>query len=106
MLVGVNEDATFKCQVTGEPMPEVQWLFNGVPIDDDEHHKATYVNEDDTHRLVIVQTTPVDSGKYTVVAKNDFGKSICTAELLVERKLIILNIITHIFSLFNILFRM
>lgn len=27
-----GEDVTIRCEVTGQPLPKVDWLFNGIPL--------------------------------------------------------------------------
>lgn len=59
------------------------WEFDGVPITD-EKYEISYNPEEDMHYLTILDSDFPDSGKYSAVATNDFGKATCTAEMLVE----------------------
>ncbi|KAM5280233.1 titin isoform 2-T2 [Ctenodactylus gundi] len=78
-----GQTARFDLKVVGRPMPETYWFHNGQQIVNDYTHKVV-VKEDGTQSLIIVPTTPGDSGEWTVVAQNRAGKSSISVTLTVE----------------------
>lgn len=54
--------------VTGEPKPEIEWLKNGIILD--ETDRVILNNKGSTYQLMIKETTSDDAGNYTAVAKN------------------------------------
>ena len=83
-LVEVNEGDTtvFTCSATGIPAPEITWLKEGRPFDQDYDSRVTLntpnITEPNTiadlylvHRtLTLIDTKDADSGNYTCVAEN------------------------------------
>ena len=82
--VQVKEGTTaeFTCQVSGEPTPDLTWLFKGVEVKPEGRYTITYKNN--LHVLQVKEVKPEDVGEYTVTAKNPFGEATCTANLEVE----------------------
>ncbi|KAJ8687556.1 hypothetical protein QAD02_023350 [Eretmocerus hayati] len=69
--VRLGERATFRCRVTGDPMPKVKWMrdSNEVPMDG-EHYVMSGDNS-----LVISGVNSHDAGHYECVAHNDMGSA-------------------------------
>lgn len=76
--------ARFECVVKGEPVPTVTWLKDSTPVEEAEEFQIKF--EDGVSSLNIPDVYPEDAGKYTVVAKNELGTAMSTAELTVEGK--------------------
>ena len=76
--------ADFTCQVTGEPVPEVQFFYNGKELKDEGRYMI--FEEDDLHHLEVYEIVPEDEGRYVATATNLHGQAECTADLLVKRK--------------------
>ncbi|EYC08130.1 hypothetical protein Y032_0067g131 [Ancylostoma ceylanicum] len=66
-------DAILQSHIVGNPKPRIYWLFNGAPIRmSGSRIQMTYRGSLAVLKLSMV--TPDDSGEYTVVAENAFGK--------------------------------
>ncbi|XP_047481488.1 obscurin-like isoform X2 [Penaeus chinensis] len=65
----------------GHPMPEVQWLKDGQPLNIDGTHYKQIVEPDGTVILQIDAATEGDMGEITCVAKNPEGDSQSSATL-------------------------
>ncbi|WKY10685.1 hypothetical protein Q1695_002781 [Nippostrongylus brasiliensis] len=66
-------DAILQSNIVGNPKPRIYWLFNGSPIRiSGPRIQMTYKGSLAVLKLTMV--TPEDSGEYTVVAENNFGK--------------------------------
>ena len=75
--------ARFECIVAGHPRPTVTWLKDDVLMEEgEEEFQITY--EEEVAALTIPDVYPEDKGRYTVVAKNELGTAMSTAELFVE----------------------
>lgn len=85
--MSAGETATFECQVEGNPRPTVTWFRHSTIIKTSERIQIFY-DEDNTAKLVIKETYPEDSGRYTVVAKNAIGSKSYTVDLNVDGKLL------------------
>ena len=77
--------AVLECVITGFPRPSVTWLKDDVLVEESEEFKILY-DEDNVCSLTIPDVYPEDAGRYTVVAKNELGSAMSTAELFVESK--------------------
>lgn len=76
-VVRVNEDAEFRCQVQGDPHPNVQWRRE----DGDLPNGRYEIHEDG---LYLRSVTLADVGFYTCVAENMVGKVESSASLTVR----------------------
>lgn len=76
--------AEFQCVIKGEPLPTVTWLKDNTEVEESEEFQVKF--EDGVSMLTIPDVYPEDAGKYTVVAKNELGTAMSTAELIVEGK--------------------
>ncbi|XP_066949349.1 LOW QUALITY PROTEIN: muscle M-line assembly protein unc-89-like [Macrobrachium rosenbergii] len=70
-------------QLGGYPVPEVQWLKDGKPIQIDGTHYKQIVEPDGTVILQIDKATEGDMGEITCVAKNPEGDVSSSAKLAV-----------------------
>jgi len=61
--------ALLQCMTSGSPRPTLTWLKDGVVLVPTLRHFFTA----DDQLLVIVQTTPTDTGNYTCVMTNVLG---------------------------------
>ena len=75
--------AVLECVITGFPRPTVTWLKDDVLVEESEEFKLLY-DQDNICSLTIPDVYPEDAGRYTVVAKNELGSAMSTAELFVE----------------------
>uniref|UniRef100_A0A1I7RN68 Immunoglobulin I-set domain protein n=1 Tax=Bursaphelenchus xylophilus TaxID=6326 RepID=A0A1I7RN68_BURXY len=74
-----NKTHQLKCVVTGVPVPTVKWLFNGNPIDPDNHREILY--EDGVAILRIHNVSSNDEGNYVCVATNPIGTEVSAGSL-------------------------
>nr|XP_027226590.1 obscurin-like [Penaeus vannamei] len=73
--------ARMEVKLGGYPMPEVQWLKDGQPLNIDGTHYKQIVEPDGTVILQIDAATEGDMGEITCVAKNPEGDSQSSATL-------------------------
>jgi len=68
-----GSEVHFTCNVSGSPVTQLQWFFNGVALG----HSAKYVINmtGGLSNLVITDVSPKDIGEYKVIAKNEQGES-------------------------------
>ncbi|ESO96633.1 hypothetical protein LOTGIDRAFT_143813, partial [Lottia gigantea] len=59
-----------ECPVSGNPVPEVQWLFNGAPVQNTDRVKV--VKND--LQLEISRAQVVDTARYSCIATNEAGE--------------------------------
>lgn len=70
-------------KVSGNPVPEVEWLFNNNPLQPDERIQQRYDGEN--IELTIKNANPdIDSGDYKCIASNPLGKTSHGARVIVE----------------------
>ena len=77
-----GEQARLECKIVGQPRPNVTWYHDEQMVYQSEEFKLFY-DEDNLCSLVIMDVYPEDAGKYTVVAKNEFGTAMSSCELIV-----------------------
>uniref|UniRef100_A0A8C5WLD1 Ig-like domain-containing protein n=1 Tax=Leptobrachium leishanense TaxID=445787 RepID=A0A8C5WLD1_9ANUR len=77
--VNEGQDVVFKCEITGDPSPEVEWFKDNVLISVSSHIKVS--RSKNVYTLEIQSAKERDTGKYTVSAKNYHGQSSATASL-------------------------
>ena len=78
--------ARFECSVRGNPIPVVTWFRESSMIEPSEEFEQIY-RADTLCSLTIKEVYPEDTGRYTVVAKNVAGVTMCAAELFVREGL-------------------
>uniref|UniRef100_A0A671YGZ7 Obscurin like cytoskeletal adaptor 1a n=1 Tax=Sparus aurata TaxID=8175 RepID=A0A671YGZ7_SPAAU len=74
--------ATLRCQIDGDPRPDVIWEHKSIQILSDGHYKLT--EEGKAYLLTITGVTPQDAGQYICKAKNSIGETYAAASLKVE----------------------
>ncbi|KAL2089466.1 hypothetical protein ACEWY4_014154 [Coilia grayii] len=64
-----RQNVTLACEVTGNPVPEITWLKDGLPLVSDRHHKVM------SHGrfLQIISAQVSDTGRYSCLATNSAG---------------------------------
>ncbi|XP_037939330.1 muscle M-line assembly protein unc-89 isoform X2 [Teleopsis dalmanni] len=72
----------FECEVKGSPEPMVEWLKDGISIQNNTDYKTSY--NKGVCRLIIEETFAADSANYTCRASNIVGTSTTTANLSVR----------------------
>uniref|UniRef100_A0A3P8SXV6 Ig-like domain-containing protein n=1 Tax=Amphiprion percula TaxID=161767 RepID=A0A3P8SXV6_AMPPE len=77
-------DGFFRYVVTGDPLPEVQWLKGSFHIQP-SGFCFTVNNPDGSGFINLKSVKQEHSGVYTCKASNQYGEASCTAELLVFR---------------------
>ncbi|TNN80847.1 Obscurin-like protein 1 [Liparis tanakae] len=75
-------DATLRCQIGGDPRPDVIWERKNVQISSDDRHQ---ISEDgNAYLLTIAGVTLRDAGQYICKAQNSVGETYAAASLKVE----------------------
>ncbi|KAK0423255.1 hypothetical protein QR680_008049 [Steinernema hermaphroditum] len=69
-----GDTLTLKCQVSGQPEPEVKWYRNGQELSKDDR-TSIRLAFDGTATLRIRDSKKSDAGEYHVVASNEAGSS-------------------------------
>ena len=93
----VGGNVTFRCQVRGDPAPEVTWLFNGRPLGAGSNGNSSYPEqvfiieeEEQSFRekwtnLSVYNVTEQDAGEYSCVARNSRGVASRNVSLLLPQ---------------------
>lgn len=90
-------NATFRCQVRGDPEPTISWLFNGKSIGNGSvnQDQVLLIEEEDgdvmTEKwttLSLMNVSDADAGEYTCVAKNLRGVAAANVSLLLPEVVI------------------
>lgn len=82
VVANSGSDATLKCQIGGDPRPDVIWERKNIQIVSDEHHKLS--EDGNAYLLTITGVTLQDAGQYICKAKNSIGETYAAACLKVE----------------------
>ncbi|XP_075038771.1 hemicentin-1 [Mixophyes fleayi] len=64
-----NSDVKLSCEATGNPVPQITWLKDGQPLQEDTHHQL----ENGGQHFQITRAMVSDTGRYTCVASNLAG---------------------------------
>ncbi|XP_064646398.1 twitchin-like isoform X5 [Lineus longissimus] len=75
---------SFECDVTGSPIPEVTWSFNGEKVKSAGNIKLSQDNE--RYGLSIVKASQKEIGEYSCTATNKVGTAKCAAQLIVKEQ--------------------
>ncbi|XP_069554256.1 obscurin-like protein 1a [Brachyistius frenatus] len=75
-------DATLKCQIGGDPRPDVIWERKNVQILSEGRYKLS--EEGKSYLLTITGVTQQDVGQYICKARNSIGETYAAASLKVE----------------------
>ena len=79
---------TFSCEVIGEPVPTISWLFNVVMINDTNKYEIPEcVNGTVVTSVLKIQNESYNVGTYTCKATNSLGRVRKSAVLAVKCKL-------------------
>ncbi|XP_072945606.1 hemicentin-2-like [Epargyreus clarus] len=73
--VKISDQVTLECKVTGNPLPEVRWMKDGLQI---VTNKKYNIFRDNTLRFM---ASLEDKGNYTCEARNDIGEASNTTTL-------------------------
>ena len=74
--------AILECSISGNPKPLITWFHECSVVEQSDDFMQFY-DEERLCSLVIKETYPEDTGRYTVVAKNSHGTVTCSADLVV-----------------------
>ncbi|XP_055727978.1 striated muscle preferentially expressed protein kinase-like, partial [Salvelinus fontinalis] len=80
--VHMGETPRLAVVVEGKPIPDILWFKDATLLCESSH--ITFVYDDNECSLVLLNTSPEDSGVYTCTAKNLAGSVSCKAELTVR----------------------
>lgn len=84
VVVRSGADATLKCQIGGDPQPDVVWERKNVPIFSEGRYSIS--QEGKAYFLHISNVCAEDSGQYICKAKNTVGETCAAATLKVEHE--------------------
>ena len=74
--------------MSGDPAPNIAWFHENRFVKPSEEFEQIHGDIDEAGCaaciLMIQEVYPEDAGKYTVVAKNQYGAATCSAELTVK----------------------
>ncbi|XP_068741513.1 hemicentin-1-like isoform X2 [Montipora capricornis] len=66
-----GRDLLLRCPAEGSPLPTISWLFNGNPVEISD----TFLVDDVTGDLKIIEMIPEEAGIYTCIARNIAGET-------------------------------
>lgn len=84
VLVKCGTDAILKCQIGGDPQPDVIWERKNEPVPPEGRYRIT--QEGKVYTLYISRVTVEDAGQYICKAKNNIGETYAAATLKVEEE--------------------
>ena len=76
----------FDVQVTGKPLPKVEWYHSNNLLQEDRWIKLRKDTKDNIHSLVIRSVTPERRGNYKCVISNPLDTISSSARLRIEGK--------------------
>uniref|UniRef100_A0A3Q2CXD4 Ig-like domain-containing protein n=1 Tax=Cyprinodon variegatus TaxID=28743 RepID=A0A3Q2CXD4_CYPVA len=79
-------DVTLRCQIGGDPPPDVIWEHKNFQIISEGRYKIS--EEGKTYLLNISRVTQEDAGQYICKARNSIGETYAAASLKVEGELL------------------
>ncbi|KAM9836161.1 obscurin-like protein 1a [Aulostomus maculatus] len=82
LLAQSGTDATLRCQIDGDPRPDVIWERKNIQILSEGRYKLS--EEGKAYLLTITGVTEQDAGQYICKAKNSIGETYAAASLKVE----------------------
>uniref|UniRef100_A0A8C1PXY6 Myosin light chain kinase, smooth muscle n=1 Tax=Cyprinus carpio TaxID=7962 RepID=A0A8C1PXY6_CYPCA len=82
--VAQGEKVTFRCQVSGSPVPTVSWMKDGAPLR--QRSGVSTRQEGSLHVLCLESAHITDTGQYGCTAANTRGKTAAHWSLTVKRK--------------------
>ncbi|RUS69061.1 hypothetical protein EGW08_023177, partial [Elysia chlorotica] len=84
-LLPVSRSKSITCPVSGKPEPNIEWFYNGNPIDTSQrpsNHKIS----DGGRRLLLLYIRNTDSGYYQCIASNKAGVAISITRIMLNIK--------------------
>ncbi|KAG7502030.1 obscurin 1 [Solea senegalensis] len=82
VLAQCGTDATLRCQIGGDPRPDVIWERKNVQIVSEGRYRLS--EEGKAYLLTITDVTPQDAGQYMCKARNSVGETYAAASLKVD----------------------
>ncbi|XP_057552207.1 myosin light chain kinase, smooth muscle isoform X3 [Hippopotamus amphibius kiboko] len=82
--VSEDQPVTFRCEVSGNPKPEVTWFLDGVPVRRRDGTIEVY-EAGRAHCLCLLRARVRDGGNYSCTATNVRGQVSCGWSLVVKR---------------------
>ncbi|XP_029355302.1 obscurin isoform X2 [Echeneis naucrates] len=82
-ITKLGQTIKLTCKVSGSPKPEVSWLKDGLPLEDDPHHIIT-ADRSGTCSLILDSLTAEDSGQYMCYATSSMGAAGTLAKVVVQ----------------------
>ena len=84
------QSATFLCNVTAQPRPEITWWRMGRQLVEQpgviKISNSTFGEREIVSNLTIIMADPSDAGRYACNATNAAGQDTAAAELIVHGK--------------------
>lgn len=78
--------ARFEAVVSGLPLPEIEWLKDGKPIEKSHRFQLDF---DENHSILTIMDAKLnDEGEYTCILSSKAGKDSCKVELLVNEAVV------------------
>ena len=92
-IVNEGDTASFSCQATGTPMPNISWYFNGVPVDKENTAKYNIMISEmllnsiaKSSTLAVINVESSDIGTYTCKAVSFASTDISSGVLSIKGK--------------------
>ncbi|EFO25223.1 hypothetical protein LOAG_03263 [Loa loa] len=82
--IAEGDELKWTVQVTGDPVPSITWMRNGLVIPHCDEVRLTDEGNG-IHSMVIVKVEMADSGQFTCLAENIAGEARSTADLVIRR---------------------
>uniref|UniRef100_A0A182M043 Ig-like domain-containing protein n=1 Tax=Anopheles culicifacies TaxID=139723 RepID=A0A182M043_9DIPT len=70
--ISYGQTAVFSCKASGDPRPEIVWLYEENPVRSDTDGRVTLLPDGS---LRIDEIVPADAGQYACIARNSLGES-------------------------------
>lgn len=84
ITVTEGESFELKAQVSGKPMPDIEWYKDDKVVEESKNVEMSA--KDNQFKLIVVNVTQKDTGKYKCVARSKAGVAEKTFEVIVECK--------------------
>ncbi|XP_075228866.1 zormin isoform X2 [Lycorma delicatula] len=85
VMARAGQKIKLECEISGEPTPQITWLFNGKQVKDTRDLKILYENGKAV--LIISEAFPKDAGTYSVRAVNMAGEVTGSCQVSVKGRL-------------------
>lgn len=85
VMVNPGEPIKLEIKVSGQPMPKVQWSFNGKEVKESADVKIT-ATQDGRHTLEIAKSTADWTGEIECKVTNEIGEKVSVANVAVVKK--------------------